>query len=111
MSSATVTPSLVTFGTPQPLSMTAFRPRGPRVARTARASLLAPVSSFCRASSAYNSCFAPIHVSPFQSQASRSPVVSSQKWAENLPCATRSEQQCVCHGRYLLQLIVNYYLV
>ena len=31
MSSATVTPSLVTLGDPQPLSSTAFRPRGPSV--------------------------------------------------------------------------------
>ena len=40
MSSATVTPSLVTLGEPQPLSSTALRPRGPSVLRTARASLL-----------------------------------------------------------------------
>ena len=39
MSSATVTPSLVTLGEPQPLSSTALRPRGPSVLRTARASL------------------------------------------------------------------------
>ena len=38
MSSATVTPSLVTLGEPQPLSSTALRPRGPSVLRTARAS-------------------------------------------------------------------------
>ncbi len=30
MSSATVTPSLVIFGEPQPLSSTALRPRGPK---------------------------------------------------------------------------------
>src|SRR5437763_4556024 len=65
MSSATVTPSLVTVGLPQPLSRTALRPRGPRVLRTARASLLTPASSFCRASSLYVSCFAPIQASPF----------------------------------------------
>src|SRR5262249_11499186 len=64
-SSATVTPSLVTLGLPQPLSMTALRPRGPRVHRTARASLLTPARSFCRASSLYVSCFAPIRLSPF----------------------------------------------
>src|SRR5207247_1896126 len=46
MSSATVTPSLVTVGLPQPLSSTALRPRGPSVLRTARASLLTPDSSF-----------------------------------------------------------------
>ena len=33
ISSATVTPSLVTFGAPQPLSSTALRPRGPSVRR------------------------------------------------------------------------------
>src|SRR5208282_114753 len=64
ISSATVTPSLVTLGLPQPLSSTALRPRGPRVLRTARASLLTPASSFCRASSLYVSCFAPIQNSP-----------------------------------------------
>src|SRR5262245_46132102 len=57
MSSATVTPSLVTVGLPQPLSRTALRPRGPSVLRTARASLLTPDNSFCRASSLYASCF------------------------------------------------------
>src|SRR5262245_53567379 len=66
MSSATVTPCLVTLGLPQPLSGTALRPRGPRVLRTARASLETPLSSFWRASSLYASCFAPIHASPFR---------------------------------------------
>ena len=51
ISSATVTPSLVTFGLPQPLSSTALRPRGPSVLRTARASLVTPLASFWRASS------------------------------------------------------------
>ena len=51
ISSATVTPSLVTVGLPQPLSMTALRPRGPKVHRTARASLVTPLASFWRASS------------------------------------------------------------
>ncbi len=58
MSSATVTPSLVTFGEPQPLSSTAFRPRGPRVLRTARANLLTPASSGCLASSSKTICLA-----------------------------------------------------
>src|SRR5262245_45214044 len=62
ISSATVTPSLVTFGLPQPLSITALRPRGPSVARTALASLLTPASSFWRASSLYDSCFAAIRL-------------------------------------------------
>ncbi len=51
ISSATVTPSLVTVGDPQPLSRTAFRPRGPRVALTASASLVTPASNARRASS------------------------------------------------------------
>ena len=46
ISSATVTPSLVTVGLPQPLSITAFRPRGPSVQRTARASFVTPLASF-----------------------------------------------------------------
>ena len=45
ISSATVTPSLVTLGEPQPLSSTALRPRGPSVLFTARASLETPASS------------------------------------------------------------------
>ena len=40
MSSATVTPSLVIFGEPHPLSSTALRPRGPSVLRTALASFV-----------------------------------------------------------------------
>src|ERR1700741_14161 len=62
MSSATVTPSLVTLGTPQPLSSTALRPRGPSVLRTALASFATPANNFCRASSAYASCFAAIRM-------------------------------------------------
>ena len=57
MSSATVTPSLVTFGAPQPLSKTALRPRGPNVLVTARANLLTPAASGCRASSSKTICF------------------------------------------------------
>src|SRR5437870_7010739 len=79
ISSATVTPSLVTFGLPQPLSITAFRPRGPRVLRTARASLLTPASNFCRASSLYVSCLAAIHTSPFVSVGSQPQGQESQR--------------------------------
>ena len=63
ISSATVTPSLVTLGAPQPLSRTAFRPRGPRVVTTARANLLTPAASGCRASSSYTICFATVESS------------------------------------------------
>ena len=58
MSSATVTPSLVTLGEPQPLSSTALRPRGPSVLLTARASFDTPASSGWRASSSNTICFA-----------------------------------------------------
>jgi hypothetical protein len=49
ISLATVTPSLVTVGEPQLFSMTTLRPRGPRVTRTALASLSTPVRSRSRA--------------------------------------------------------------
>ena len=54
----TVTPSLVTVGPPNDLSMMTFRPVGPSVTPTALASFSAPESSFLRASSVYSSCFA-----------------------------------------------------
>src|SRR5262249_45246884 len=60
----TVTPSLVTVGPPKDLSRITLRPVGPRVMPTARASLSAPASSFLRASSVYNNCFAIFHKSP-----------------------------------------------
>ena len=49
ISSATVTPSLVTDGPPQLLSSTALRPRGPRVLFTAAASFSTPARSCLRA--------------------------------------------------------------
>src|SRR5687767_467376 len=58
ISSATVTPSLVMLGAPQPLSITALRPRGPRVAFTARDSFVTPSSSALRASASKASIFA-----------------------------------------------------
>src|SRR5262245_51936754 len=58
MSSATVTPSLVILGDLQPLSSTAFRPRGPSVLPTALASFATPAASGCRASSSNTICFA-----------------------------------------------------
>src|SRR5262245_6701981 len=50
ISSATVTPSLVTVGPPQDLSSTAFRPRGPSVDLTAAASFSTPARRDLRAS-------------------------------------------------------------
>src|SRR5262249_13711263 len=60
----TVTPSLVTVGPPNDLSMMTFRPVGPRVMPTAWTSFSAPASSFLRASSVYSSCFAISVCSP-----------------------------------------------
>ncbi len=60
ISSATVTPSLVILAAPQPLSKTAFRPRGPSVVITALASLLTPTANGCRASSSYTISFATV---------------------------------------------------
>ena len=61
-SSATVTPSLVMFGLPQPRSMTALRPRGPYVIFTARASFWTPDRIFSRASWSKVSCLAPMGI-------------------------------------------------
>src|SRR5436190_7845963 len=66
MSWATVTPSLVTFGEPQPLSSTAFRPRGPSVLRTARDNFSTPAANGARASSSNNICFAATRYSSHQ---------------------------------------------
>ena len=60
ISSATVTPSFVTFGAPQDFSITAVRPRGPSVTFTARAIFSTPAASFLRASSKKASCFAMV---------------------------------------------------
>src|SRR5687768_4423487 len=65
-SSATVTPSLVIVGAPHPLSMTALRPRGPRVAFTARDNLVTPSSKDFRASASKASIFAAMFRSPFE---------------------------------------------
>src|SRR4051795_6359871 len=51
ISLAMVTPSLVIVGTPNFLSRTTLRPRGPRVTLTVSASVLTPCSRRCRASS------------------------------------------------------------
>src|SRR5262245_43553525 len=60
ISLATVTPSLVTVGEPQLFSIRTLRPRGPRVTRTALASLLTPASIRSRTSSWYRICLAAI---------------------------------------------------
>ena len=64
ISSATVTPSLVTVGPPQDLSNTAFRPRGPRVDLTAEASFSTPCNIFFRASTSKAKSFAAMGLSP-----------------------------------------------
>src|SRR6204780_1280839 len=58
ISLATVTPSLVTVGEPNFLSMTTLRPLGPRVATTALESLATPRKIACRACSSNMICFA-----------------------------------------------------
>jgi len=58
ISSATVTASLVTVGAPQPLSRTAFRPRGPSGGTNRSRQLGYASQSFCRASSRSANCFA-----------------------------------------------------
>ncbi len=60
ISSATVTPSFVTVGAPQPLSRIAQRPRGPRVLLTARANFFTPISKASRASVSNASSLAAI---------------------------------------------------
>src|SRR5262245_14561749 len=49
ISLATVTPSLVTVGAPHDFSITTLRPRGPRVTRTALASVFRPLAISPRA--------------------------------------------------------------
>ena len=63
ISSATVTPSLVTVGPPQPLSIIAQRPRGPRVDLTADASFSTPASRALRASLSKAKSFAAMCLS------------------------------------------------
>src|SRR6266851_3619855 len=60
ISLATVTPSLVTVGLPNFLSMTTLRPLGPSVTFTASASWSTPRLSRARASVLNSSCFAGI---------------------------------------------------
>ena len=63
ISSATLTPSLVTFGAPQLRSSTALRPRGPSVLLTAEASFSTPASSCLRASVSNASSLTAMRVS------------------------------------------------
>ena len=64
ISLATVTPSLVTVGEPNFLSMTTLRPLGPRVTLTASARWSTPLLSLARASVLNSSSFAAICQSP-----------------------------------------------
>ena len=63
ISFATVTPSLVTVGEPNFLSMTTLRPFGPSVATTAFESLETPRRIACRAASSNINCLAAIYFS------------------------------------------------
>src|SRR5256714_9867995 len=76
---ATVTPSLVILGAPHPLSMTAFRPRGPRVAFTARANLVTPSSNALRASASKASILAAMPNSCFE----RFAKASRDRWTNH----------------------------
>src|SRR5213078_1376666 len=67
ISLATVTPSLVTVGLPNFLSMTTFLPLGPSVTFTASASWSTPRFSRARASVLNSSCFAGIACSSWNS--------------------------------------------
>ena len=58
ISFATVTPSLVMVGEPNFLSITTFRPFGPRVILTVLASWLTPARILCLAVSSYIICLA-----------------------------------------------------
>ena len=58
----TVTPSLVTVGPPNDLSMITLRPVGPIVTATASASFSTPLSILARAESSKSSCFATVIV-------------------------------------------------
>ena len=58
----TVTPSLVTVGPPNDLSMITLRPVGPMVTATASASLSTPLSILARAESSKSNCFATVAV-------------------------------------------------
>src|SRR3954454_15936901 len=76
ISRATVTPSLVTCGPPNALASTTCRPRGPRVTRTASASLSTPASIARRAVSLNSICLL-ICVFPYRRIPPRkSPVVT-----------------------------------
>ena len=62
ISRATETPSLVTLGAPNFLSITTKRPLGPRVAITARDIFSTPATKDLRASSLNCNCFAIIYI-------------------------------------------------
>src|SRR5262245_31727216 len=87
ISSATVTPSLVTVGPPHDLSSTAFRPRGPRVDFTAAASFSTPAKSDLRASVSKANSLTAMSVSPvdYSRTAAADPVPLPTK-GEPSPC-------------------------
>ena len=66
ISLAIETPSLVIVGAPHFFSSTTLRPLGPRVTRTASASLFMPASSERRADSLYAICFDIVCIPPLQ---------------------------------------------
>src|SRR5205807_1977980 len=90
ISLATVTPSLVIVGLPNFLSMTTLRPFGPRVAFTASAMMLTPLSSELRASSSNLSCFGMDRVPPYSRMARTS---SSRRMRYSLSSILTSEPE------------------
>src|SRR5512134_1442428 len=73
ISLATVTPSLVMVGEPNFLSMTTFRPLGPRVIFTASARASTPRLSRARASTLNCSSFADMSITPLELAGSTDP--------------------------------------
>src|SRR5205807_3891370 len=90
ISLATVTPSLVIVGLPNFLSMTTLRPFGPRVAFTAAAMIVTPLSSELRASSSNLSCFGMDRVPPYSRMARTS---SSRRMRYSLSSILTSEPE------------------
>src|SRR5450432_12386 len=87
----TVTPSLVIRGEPNDFCNTTFRPRGPSVAFTARASCDTPASNSARASVSYFICFEAM-INPCQLSVVRCQLLNmvsdAALTADNGPLAT-----------------------
>ncbi len=98
ISLATVTPSLVTTGEPQLLSISTLRPFGPSVTRTVRASFSTPRSRPSRASSAYWICLAGMASSFLRSFERRSRAARTS--SSQMGRGTRRSQLAVLVAKY-----------